>query len=170
MNHFINNFTSWKGHTLIALAVRIYLGVIFVIASLHKIAHPALFALDIATYDILPLSLVNIMAITLPYIEITAGVLMITGIKSRAASWLITLMMMLFTVAILMALGKGIDMSCGCFASSSIAGDDAISISTVLRDSFWLMLSIYVLFFDTHPAGISMLLKKQQLKRSNSNV
>jgi uncharacterized membrane protein YphA (DoxX/SURF4 family) len=106
------------------------------------------------------------MAVCLPYIEFAAGVLLITGIKSRAASWLVSGMMLMFLAALLLALHKGIDMSCGCFASSSAGSEDMISYKTVWRDTIWLLLALYVLFFDNKPLGIPLILNKLKNRRS----
>ena len=155
----MNAILNWNGHRWLSLPARLYLGGVFVLASLHKIAHPEAFALDVATYNILPLSLINIMAICLPWIEIVTGTLMMVGYKSRAAAWLISGMMFMFIVALLIALSNGLDMSCGCFASSSINEDDAISSMTVLRDAAWLILGIYLLLFDRRPLGFETLIR-----------
>jgi len=153
---------SWPGHRLIALLLRIYLGGVFVQASLHKIANPGAFALDVATYDILPLSLVNAMAIVLPWIEIVAGGLLIVGLFARPAAWLTSAMMLVFLAALLVALHGGLDISCGCFASSSMTADDLISFQTVLRDFAWLLIGVYVLIFDTRPLGVDYWLEKEK--------
>jgi uncharacterized membrane protein YphA (DoxX/SURF4 family) len=130
-----------------ATPVRWYLGLLFVGACLHKIAEPRLFAVDVATYDILPLALVNLAAITLPWVELAAGLMLLAGWRVRAAAWLIALMMALFMAALVIALGKGLDMSCGCFASQG-AEEDPISLLTVARDSVWLAMSCFVLVCD----------------------
>lgn len=152
----IGSFMHWKGHSLIALFVRIYLAWVFLSACWFKIVAPASFALDIATYEILPLSLINIMAIWLPWIELFVGVMLLIGLRVRPASLLVAGMMVMFIVALGIALAKGLDMSCGCFASSG-ADEDPISILTMLRDAGWLALSLYVLIFDEHPIGVEMI-------------
>jgi putative oxidoreductase len=158
----MNTLLDWRGHQWIGMVARVYLGGVFVLASLHKIAHPADFALDVATYDILPLFLVNFMAITLPWLELVSGILMITGYKSRASAWLITGMMVMFLVALAIALSNGLDMSCGCFASSSVDKSDAISKLTVLRDLSWLLLSLYILWFDSRPIGVEKIIRNRR--------
>ena len=60
----MNRLLAWAGHGWLALPARWYLGFVFLLACQHKIAHPGAFALDVATYGILPLSLVNLMATT----------------------------------------------------------------------------------------------------------
>jgi uncharacterized membrane protein YphA (DoxX/SURF4 family) len=143
----------WPYHPHLALPIRLYLAAIFFAACLHKLLDPGSFALDIATYQILPLSLVNLMAIVLPWIELCTGVMMLVGYRTRAAALLISGMMFMFTVAISIALAKGLDMSCGCFASQG-ATDDPISWRTILRDVTWLTLALYVLIFDHTPFGV----------------
>lgn len=150
----MERFLHWPGHAWLALPARLYLGGVFVLACLHKIAHPEVFALDVATYDILPLWSINAMAITLPWLELVAGVMMIVGFRARAAALAISGMMTMFVVAVLIALSRGIDMSCGCFASQAAAEHDVISWLTVARDIAWLALGLYVVVFDLRPIGI----------------
>jgi putative oxidoreductase len=149
----MRRFYHWRGHAVLALAARVYLGGIFLLACWHKLLDPGAFALDIATYQIVPLGLVNLMAIVLPWVELAAGALLVVGFRTRAAALLIAAMMAMFTVAIAIALGKGLDMSCGCFASQG-ATEDPISYRTILRDAGWLLLALYVLFLDRKPLGI----------------
>jgi uncharacterized membrane protein YphA (DoxX/SURF4 family) len=149
----VSRLLRWRGHAWLAVPARWYLGYVFLTACWHKILHPGSFALDIATYDILPLSLVNAMAIVLPYVEIVAAVCLLAGVRVRPAALLVCGMMVVFTVAIWIALEKGLDMSCGCFASQG-AEEDPISWKTVLRDLGWLALGIYVLLFDRCRLGI----------------
>jgi putative oxidoreductase len=149
----MRRFADWRGHAGLALAARLYLGAIFVAASWHKLIEPGAFAVDIATYQILPLALVNPMAIVLPWVEMVAGLMLIVGFRARAAALLIAAMMVMFTVAIAMALGKGLDMSCGCFASQG-AAEDPISWRTIVRDLGWLALAAYALLLDRRPLGV----------------
>jgi uncharacterized membrane protein YphA (DoxX/SURF4 family) len=122
-------------------------------ASWHKILHPGAFALDIATYQILPLFLVNAMAIVLPWVEWVAGLMLLVGYRSRTAALLVTAMMLVFTAALILAVSRGLDMSCGCFASQGM-GEDPISWVTVGRDLFWLALCLLILFLDREPLGL----------------
>jgi len=158
----VKRFVNWPGHSWLAIPARWYLGAVFVIACLHKIAHPGSFALDIATYDIVPLQLVNLMAITLPWIELFAGLMLIVGFRIGGSALAIAGMMVVFIAAILIALDKGLDMSCGCFASQAATEDDPISYMTVLRDSGWLFLSLYILFFDRRPIGLDTYLARRK--------
>lgn len=139
------------------LAMRLYLGWIFLSACFHKIIYPALFAVDVATYDILPLVLINLMAIVLPWIELAAGLMLVSGFRARAGAVLTAGMMAIFVAAISVALSKGLHMSCGCFASEG-AAEDPISVLTVLRDLGWLSISLWIVVFDRKSPGLDSLL------------
>jgi hypothetical protein len=72
-------------------------------------------------------------------------------------------MMIIFTAALSIALYRGLDMACGCFASSE--AEEAISYKTLMRDLGWLALCTYILVFDNKPFGIDALMKKKAHER-----
>jgi uncharacterized membrane protein YphA (DoxX/SURF4 family) len=150
----MTRFMEWRGHRFVGLAARWYMGVVFVMACLHKIAVPLSFAIDVATYQFLPLPLINLFALVLPWVELAAGVLIIIGWRTRAAALLIALMMVAFMIGLGHALALDLDMSCGCFASSAAEDGDSISMMTMLRDAGWLGIALYVLIFDRTPLGV----------------
>lgn len=153
-------FVDWPGHAWLALAARLYLGVVFLLACIHKIAYPATFALDVATYDFLPLVLVNLFALVLPFVELVASAMLIVGFRARAGALLVALMMAAFMIALGVALSRGLDMSCGCFASQG-AESDPISWLTVLRDVAWLALSVLVACCDRGLLGLDGIWKRR---------
>ena len=131
-------------HPLAALAFRLYLGGLFVYASLYKINYTAEFAETIASYQLVPYWGVNLMAVILPWIEMISGILLIIGIRTRTVSAVIGFLLILFTLGIIYNLALGSEIPCGCFQSL----DDPISGWTVLRDLVWLAMAAHVFFFD----------------------
>jgi putative oxidoreductase len=127
----------------LALPVRAYLGIVFLWAAVYKIADPHAFGLSIATYDILPLGLVNLLAIALPWVEVVVGLTLVAGLWTRASALAVTGMLIMFMAALGLALAKDLQLSCGCFASAE-AGDE-IGAETMLRDGLWLAGALYVL-------------------------
>jgi putative oxidoreductase len=151
---------AWQGHEILGGLARLYLGGLFVYAAWHKLLHPATFALDVATYQILPLALINLAALVLPWVEVVSGAMLLVGFRTRAAALLIAGMMVVFMAALATALWRGLDMSCGCFAAQGSA--DPISGWTMLRDAIWLVLALYVLIFDRRPLGVDRWLLGRQ--------
>jgi uncharacterized membrane protein YphA (DoxX/SURF4 family) len=145
---------------LIGIPVRVYLGAVFISASLYKILVPYEFALNIATYQILPLHLVNLTAIVLPWLELITGVLLIAGFWTKENALLILGMMLMFTIALTIALARGYEMTCGCFASREAA--DEIGVGTLVRDLFWIALAAYALFLDDGRYGLDRFLGRRR--------
>jgi putative oxidoreductase len=157
----MSRLLGWRGHAWLGLPARLYLGAVFLLAAAHKIQHPELFAVDVATYQFLPLSAVNAFALTVPWVELAAGVLLVAGLRTQAAALVVSTLMVSFMVALGWALHLDLHMSCGCFASQAAAGEDPISSLTLLRDTGWLLLALYVMVFDRQPIGLERLLVKR---------
>ena len=94
--------------------LRIYLALIFVLSGIEKINDLNGFAQSIENYKILPVALVNIAAITIPWIEVVAGTLLLFGIYIKENSLIILVLLIIFTIALIIALAKGLNINCGC--------------------------------------------------------
>lgn len=94
---------------------RLLLGGLFVYAGVVKALDPAGFAGEIANYQILPYRLNFLVACTLPFVELLAGLLLIINRKVRAASLVIGGLNLVFIVALSSLLVRGLDIDCGCF-------------------------------------------------------
>lgn len=162
----LKTISEWKGHAWISMLFRWILGFIFLAACFYKIKEPAQFALSIATYEILPLPLINVMAIVLPWVELTAGLMLIVGFQVRPAALMVAGMMTMFLVALTIALGSGQDMSCGCFASTDTG--DSINGLTLVRDSLLLLIAAYVLLLDKRSLGIETAVPYLKNKKGSS--
>ncbi len=127
----------------IVLAFRLILGVMFIYASLDKIAHPEEFAKQIGYYKSLPFGLENTVAIILPWTELIIGLCFLVGIFVDGATLLSILMMIVFILMISQAMLRGIDISCGCF-KVTVDGEN-IGLNTILRDIIFLVMSYVVL-------------------------
>jgi uncharacterized membrane protein YphA (DoxX/SURF4 family) len=158
----MNRWLDWRFHRWLALPARLYLGGLFIAASLHKIANPASFALDVATYRLLPLVTINMFALVIPWVELIAGVMLVLGLRVRAAALVTSGLMAAFMGALGWALVQGLEMSCGCFASQSAAKFDPISWHTMLRDACWLVIGLYVICFDDQPIGLESVVGKRR--------
>ena len=97
--------------------LRLVVGGTFIAAGVLKIADPANFAVAVGNYRLLPNALINLVAITVPWIEVAAGALVLAGIWLRAAALVITAMTTMFAIVILSALARGLNIECGCFGT-----------------------------------------------------
>ncbi len=145
-----NGVAGFLGNPWLALVCRVVVGLVFVYASLDKIAHPAEFARIVNNYQILPHALINITAILLPWVELAAGLLLVCGLMSRGGSLIISLMLVVFIAAIGFNLARGLDFNCGCFSTS----EDGMMIgwTKIGQNLVLLALSLHALF---RPSALS---------------
>lgn len=131
-------------HPFPALLFRVYVGGVFVYASMNKISYTGEFAETIASYQIVPYWAVNLMAVWLPWLELLCGILLAVGFRVRAMAMTIALLLCVFCLAIAINLVRGTPIGCGCFSSL----EDDMSLMTLVRDLVWLAMVIHVFFFD----------------------
>ena len=107
--------TRWLTHPWLTIRVQLALGVFFVAAALPKIVDPPSFAHMVYNYRIVPGALINLMALTMPWIELLCGLGLILGIWKDTARTLIAALLLIFIVAISINLMRNNAIDCGCF-------------------------------------------------------
>lgn len=110
----MNSVIPW-----INLLIRIGIGIYFLMAAIPKIADPLAFATSIYHYKMLPSWTINAYALIIPWLEVIVGVCLLVGARVRAAAALTTIMLVMFTIAIIWAVVHGLVIDCGCFGSNS---------------------------------------------------
>ncbi len=104
---------------------RLVIGIRLIYASYYKVIEPASFAKSIWYYHMVPGSLINLMALVLPWLELICGLGLILGLFYDGAKVWATLMMVMFIIALSSTIVRGIDIDCGCFKASQGATGSA---------------------------------------------
>ena len=125
--------------------IKLVLGMVFVYASFHKIQDPAGFAKILYGYDLFPEVSINLLAICVPFIELTAGFFLIFGLYPRAAALVINLLLLFFIALIAFNLARGHQFDCGCFSSLETENQTLVNMVSLLRDIVLLGCGIYYL-------------------------
>jgi len=86
-----------------------------VAAAIPKIMDPPAFAHMIYNYKLAPGWAINALAITLPWVELLAGLALILGAWKRETAPLIGLLLLMFIAAVGINLARGHAIDCGCF-------------------------------------------------------
>jgi uncharacterized membrane protein YphA (DoxX/SURF4 family) len=94
----------------------------------------AAFAVDVANYRLLPAALVPWAASALVGVEGAVGVALLLGLWERPAALVASGLMVVFIVALVQAMARGISLDCGCFG-----GSERVTWWTVLRDGAMLV-------------------------------
>jgi putative oxidoreductase len=105
--------------SVIATALALIVGGLFIYAGVLKVWDPIKFAKDIANFHILPWPIGVRMAFYLPWLEIICGLALITGWMRRGAVGILTALTVIFIIATISAKVRGIDLDCGCFGSAT---------------------------------------------------
>jgi putative oxidoreductase len=121
---------------------RLFLGAVFIYAAILKIGSPQDFADSIAAYQILPVLIINLFALGLPFFELACGLLALTGFFLRIGVLGILAMLIMFIAALATSLLRGLDINCGCFGAHSWF--DSNPWVALLHDTCLLILAILV--------------------------
>jgi len=134
----------------LTLLVRVVLGSVFIYSAWSKIADPPGFSEMIWNYQLLPGPLVNPLAIVLPWLELLAGIALVSGLLRKGGALLIGTMLVVFIAALAADLARGIAVDCGCFAVAVQAKTRAQMLAgmklDLARDAGLLLLAAQVLF------------------------
>lgn len=103
----------------------------FLVSGFYKIRQPYAFFDSIQAYRVLCPFLAISTAVVLPWLELTVGLALIAGVLIRGALFAIACLALAFVVLQVLAMGRGLEISCGCFAPS---GGEHIGILTIARD------------------------------------
>lgn len=128
---------------IILFLIKLILGITFVYAGYHKITDPAGFAKILYGYAIFPGFSINILAISIPFIELIAGFCLIFNILSRPALLLVNTLLLIFILMIGFNLLRGHQFDCGCFSFSSHP-QTISNIYLLIRDLLLLLSGIYL--------------------------
>jgi uncharacterized membrane protein YphA (DoxX/SURF4 family) len=103
---------------------------------------PQAFADSIASFQLIPVQLINLLALGLPPLEMIMGLLLVIGVHRRAASLGTTILTTIFAFALAQAMLRGLTIDCGCFgAGAPSTGKIYISLGRdllLIAASLWL--------------------------------
>ena len=133
----------------LGLALRLLLGAVFAYAAYTKLRQSyLLFALSIDSYQLLPEWAVLALARTLPWLELTLGMLLMAGAWLRYTSIVATGILTLFFSVMLWSYARGAGIDCGCFGVG-----EALSAKTLARDGALLVASVALIFLSRRQAS-----------------
>lgn len=112
------------------LAIRFLIAGIFLRAGLAKAADLKDFRSAVANYQLLPKALIPVVAVSLPFLEVAAAILLVAGILTGIVSALLAFLLLAFAAAIAINLARGRTFDCGCAGTAR----STISWAHVLAD------------------------------------
>lgn len=110
-------------------------GLVFLAAGLSKLGDLPSFALQVHNYRVLPVWSEHLVAMTVPWIEVVAGLALVLGVRPRAGALVATGLLGVFTLAVAAAWARGLDFECGCFGKASAS---RIGLAKLLENAAYL--------------------------------
>lgn len=141
----------WAESILLQIPFRVVLGGAFAYAAFMKIGNVQAFAFAIKGFKILdPVKheqLIISAAYTIPWVEMVAGVLLILGLRTRAAAAALGLMLLVFIAGLLHVIfDPSIEADCSCFGDMNIVCSSKVGWCQVIRDLVMLVPAIYLVW------------------------
>jgi uncharacterized membrane protein YphA (DoxX/SURF4 family) len=106
-----------------------------------------------------PLPLVHLFAIALPWVELVAGLCLLNGFKTHSSNIVIFLLTCMFTVGVISAMARGIDIHCGCF---SMEGGRKVGAHMLVEEGLLLLMCVIIFFFHRDWLSIDGLLSRRR--------
>lgn len=137
LRHQLLTWTEW--------GICLVLAGVFLVSGLAKVGNPTAFALSIHQFGILPTICVNLVAIYLPWLEIVCACALVFFPATRVgALWLVLILLVVFSAALVSSLLRGEAVACGCFGSDA---SPASAWSSIARNGGLVLLAFVALLF-----------------------
>lgn len=133
------------------IVCRVVLAGVFICAGIGKILKPGEFADAVAAFKILPIALVNIFAIVLPWVELLSGLALLHRASSRHGALMMIGLNLMFMVAVASAMTRGLDIECGCFTLSH--AHSKVGWGLLARDGGLLLLCLPIMLCRYHSSA-----------------
>ena len=152
----------------LGLIARLILGGVLFLAGYLKIDEPDKSQMAVRAYEILPISIANLLGLLLPFVEVAIGALLILGSLTRFMAALGGFTMVIFIIAIAQAWARGLNIDCGCFGGGgTVAPGETKYLQEILRDIGLVFLAVYLI---RYPSTKFSLDKNQNGKSSQEEV
>jgi uncharacterized membrane protein YphA (DoxX/SURF4 family) len=156
-------FQPWIG-----LVARLILGGVLFLAGYLKVDEPDKSQMAVRAYEMLPISVANLLGLVLPFVEVAIGALLILGSLTRLMAALGGFTMVIFIIAIAQAWARGLNIDCGCFGGGgTVAPGETKYLQEILRDIGLVFLAVYLI---RYPSTKFSLDKNQNGKSSQEEV
>ncbi|MDQ2913495.1 MAG: hypothetical protein M3T56_09590 [Chloroflexota bacterium] len=103
----------------IVMAIRIGLGAVLVLSALAKLRQVSIFRDQVAAYRLVPRTLLPYVSLLIISLELTSGTALLVGVQVALMGALAGALLLVFTVAALLALVRGLRIPCGCLGDAS---------------------------------------------------
>lgn len=127
---------------VVGTLVRLGLAAVWLVSGAVKVADPIQTAVAVDAYDVLPGTVVPVVAAVLPIFELALGALLLVGAGTRVAAVVSALVLLVLLAGLGQAWARGLSIDCGCFGGGgAVAPGEAAYGTELVRDLGFLVLA-----------------------------
>ena len=127
------------------LLSRLILGGVLLVAGWLKAFEFDKAQMAVRAYEVLPISVANVVGVILPWAEIAMAILLILGVAIRPMAIATAALMLLFIAAITQAGLRGLSIDCGCFGGGgAVEPGQTKYLQEIARDIVFFLLAVYL--------------------------
>jgi uncharacterized membrane protein YphA (DoxX/SURF4 family) len=140
---------------VVGLLARLALAAVFLVSGAIKAMDARETLVAVRAYQLVPESLVGLVAAVMPYLELALGLLLLVGLATRLAAVLSAVVLVIFIAAVVSAAARGLLIDCGCFGGGGeVAPGQTAYTAEILRDAGLLVLAVYLAIRPDTPLSI----------------
>jgi uncharacterized membrane protein YphA (DoxX/SURF4 family) len=153
--------SRWTPPGVVGLLARLVLGGVLIVAGWVKIVDITGSVQSVLAYELFSYEVARVVGTMLPVLEIAVGLLLVTGLLTRAAAAVGGLLMIVFIAGVASAWARGLAIDCGCFgAGGPVDPEDTRYLTEILRDLGLLALAAWLVVRPRTPLSLDALLTK----------
>ncbi|MEY7974248.1 MauE/DoxX family redox-associated membrane protein [Saccharomonospora xinjiangensis] len=145
----------------VGLLVRLGLAAIWLVSGVLKVSDPGQTYLAVQAYDILPDSLIGVVATALPLVEIVLGLLLLFGVATRITAVASAALLVVFIAGVAQSWARGLTIDCGCFGGGGeVKPGETAYPEELARDIGFLALAVWLWVRPDTPLSIDGWLRR----------
>lgn len=139
----------------ITLLFRLILGGVLLAAGGLKVGHLQKSAMAVRAYEVLPISVANVIGYSLPWIEVGLAIFLILGVFVKQSAMASGALMFIFIIGIAQAGLRGLSIDCGCFGGGGqVAAGQTKYLAEIFRDVGLLAIALMLTKFPGGKFGL----------------
>jgi uncharacterized membrane protein YphA (DoxX/SURF4 family) len=139
----------------ITLLFRLILGGVLLAAGGLKVGHLQKSAMAVRAYEVLPISVANVIGYSLPWIEVGLAIFLILGVFVKQSAMASGALMFIFILGIAQAGIRGLSIDCGCFGGGGqVAAGQTKYLAEIFRDVGLLAIALAITKFPGGKFGL----------------
>ena len=140
---------------VVGLLARLTLAAVLLVSGAIKATDARETLVAVRAYQLVPESMVGVVAAVMPYLELALGLLLLVGLATRLAAVLSAVVLVIFIAAVISAAARGLSIDCGCFGGGGeVEPGQTAYTAEILRDVGLLVLAVYLAIRPDTPLSI----------------